>query len=81
MLAVLGFFLMKRDAKKGRRSSEEEVLSQKTVENVAALNDRFNRARYQEEDKKSETSTHYGSELLQDPSLSVSECYAGGTGE
>ena len=36
-----------------RRSSpkdEDELLSQKTVENVFDLNDRFNRARYQDKD-------------------------------
>ena len=33
-------------------AKEEELLSERTVENVLDLNDRFNRARYMEEDDK-----------------------------
>ena len=51
VLAIIGFFQKKRDAKKGARSPEEDdILSQKTVENVLDLNDLFNRARYQGKD-------------------------------
>lgn len=50
VLALIGFFLRRRDIKKGLVSPEEEVLSQKTAENVLDLNDRFNRARYMDED-------------------------------
>ena len=52
VLAIIGLFLRRRDAKKGLRSDGEEVLSRKTVENAADLNDRFIRARYQDEDGK-----------------------------
>ena len=50
VLAIIGFFQKRRDAKKGLLSPEEEVLSQKTVDNVLDLNDHFNRARYQDKD-------------------------------
>ena len=51
VLAIIGFFQKRRDAKKGVLSPEEdEILSMKTAENVADLNDRFNRARYQDKD-------------------------------
>lgn len=50
VLAILGFFLKRRDAKNGIGSGEEEVLSQKAVSNVADLNDEFNRARYMDQD-------------------------------
>ena len=50
VLAILGFFLKRRDAKNGIDSGEEEVLSQKAVSNVADLNDDFNRARYMDQD-------------------------------
>lgn len=50
VLAILGFFLRRRDVKMGRISPEEEALSQKTVNNVADLNDDFNRARYMDQD-------------------------------
>ena len=49
LLAILGFFLKRRDAR-GAAPSEEEVLSQKTLSNVADLNDDFNRARYMDQD-------------------------------
>ena len=52
VLAILGFFLQKRDARKGHALPEEDVLSQKTVENVADLNDLFNRARAMDQDGK-----------------------------
>ena len=50
VLAILGFFLKRRDAKKNGPSDEEEVLSQKVVSNVTDLNDNFNRARYMDQD-------------------------------
>ena len=50
VLAILGFFLKRRDAKNGIDAGEEEVLSQKAVSNVADLNYDFNRARYMDED-------------------------------
>ena len=50
VLAIIGFFQKRRDAKKGLLSPEDEVLSQKTVDNVLDLNDHFNRARYQDKD-------------------------------
>ncbi len=51
VLGIIGLFLKKRDVKKGVCSPEEdELLSTKTVENVLDLNDRFNRARYQDQD-------------------------------
>ena len=52
VLAILDFFLKKRDAKMGYTSPEEDALSQKTVINVADLNDDFNRARYMDQDGK-----------------------------
>jgi len=53
VLAIVGFFLKRRDAKTGRVSpDEDEVLSQKTVDNVNDLADCFNRARYQDQDSK-----------------------------
>ena len=52
VLAILGFFLKKRDAKKGYAAPDEDVLSQKVVSNVADLNDWFSRARYMDEDGK-----------------------------
>ena len=50
VLAILGFFLKRRNAKNGIDAGEEEVLSQKAVSNVADLNDDFNRARYMDRD-------------------------------
>ena len=54
VLAVLGYFLTRRDAARraAGNSGEDELLSQKTVDNVHDLNDRFNRARYMDEDGK-----------------------------
>ncbi len=53
VLAIIGFFLKKRDAKKAPNApEEEEILSQKTVSNVADLNDWFNRARSMDQDGK-----------------------------
>ena len=48
VLGVIGFFVKKRGA---RQVPEEEVLSEKTVSNVADLNDLFNRARYMDQDE------------------------------
>lgn len=53
LLALIGFFLRRRDIKEGLVSpDEEEGLTQKAVDNVNDLNDRFNRARYMDEDGK-----------------------------
>ncbi len=54
VLALIGWLQAKREkAKNGAASPEEEdILSQKTVDNVHDLNDRFNRARYMDEDGK-----------------------------
>ncbi len=51
VLAIIGFFLKRRDAKRGE-ASPEEVLSQQVVGNVADLNDHFNRARFMDQDGK-----------------------------
>lgn len=51
VLALVGWIQRKRNAAKGKADpAEEEFLSEKTVENVADLNDRFNRARYMDRD-------------------------------
>ena len=50
VLALIGFFLRRRDIRMGLASPDEESLSRKAVDNVNALNDRFNRARYMDED-------------------------------
>ncbi len=53
VLAAVGFWMARRAKKKGEDFPEqEEVLSEKTVGNVQDLNDRFNRARYMDEDGK-----------------------------
>ena len=49
LLAILGFFLKRKDIR-GGTAQEEDVLSQKTISNVADLNDDFNRARYMDQD-------------------------------
>ena len=49
LLAILGFFLKRKDRRDGA-AQEEEVLSQKTLSNVADLNDDFNRARFMDQD-------------------------------
>ena len=51
LLAILGFFLKRRDVRDGA-DQEEDVLSQRTVGNVADLNDDFNRARYMDQGGK-----------------------------
>ena len=51
VLAVIGYFLRKQEAKKGPIPPEEdEILSMKTVENVADLNGIATRARYMDKD-------------------------------
>ena len=52
LLAVLGYFLQRRDAREDPSAQEEEgvVFSEKIVGNVHDLNDQFNRARYMDED-------------------------------
>ena len=47
VLAVIGYLQTRRSP---ADKAEDEVLSQKTVDNVLALNDHFNRARYQDKD-------------------------------
>ena len=51
-LAVLGYFLKRRDAREGPSAQEEtdEVFSEKIIGNVHDLNVQFNRARYMDED-------------------------------
>ena len=51
LLAILGFFLKRKDVRDGA-DQEEDVLSQRTVGNVADLNDHFNRARSMDRDGK-----------------------------
>ena len=55
LLAVIGWFQRKRNAAQGAAGpagQEDGALSEKTVENVHDLNDRFNRARYMDKDGK-----------------------------
>ena len=54
-LGGIGLWQAKRERGKNtsdpaRQGDTEDLLSEKTLENVLALNDRFNRARYQEKD-------------------------------
>ena len=53
VLAVIGWIQRKRNAAKGETDPAEQEagpLSEKTVENVHDLRDRFNRARYMDKD-------------------------------
>ena len=50
VLGVIGLGLKRRD-----RENAEDILPEKTLENVADLNDRFNRARYQDDDREQNT--------------------------
>ena len=54
LLAILGLCLKRRDDREDPSAREEAPapLSEKSVENVQDLNDRFNRARYMDEDGK-----------------------------
>ncbi len=54
LLAILGFFLVRRDKKMNPSAREEEAefFSERAVGNVQDLNDRFNRARYMDQDGK-----------------------------
>lgn len=54
ILAILGFFLKRRDARRDPSAREEEsaFFSEKELGNVQDLNDHFNRARYMDEDGK-----------------------------
>ena len=52
LLALIGGIIAWRRAAKGEAPQENDVLSEETVDNVLNLNDRFNRARYQDEDGK-----------------------------
>ncbi|MBQ6273563.1 MAG: hypothetical protein IJK63_05005 [Oscillospiraceae bacterium] len=47
VLAVIGYLQTRRSP---ADKAGDEVLSQKTVDNVLDLNDHFNRARYQDKD-------------------------------
>lgn len=51
-LAIVGFLLRKREIMKNGAApaQEDEILNQKTLDNVLDLRDRFNRARYMERD-------------------------------
>ena len=54
LLAILGFFLVRRDKKMNPSAREEDpaLLSERAVGNVQDLNDRFNRPRYMDQDGK-----------------------------
>ena len=52
LLGIVGWAMAKRKAAKKGASADDQVLSEKTVKNVLDLNDRFNRARYMDEDGK-----------------------------
>ena len=51
-LGVLGWLLSRRDKKRGTAPGADAALSEETVENVNALNDPFDRARYMDRDGK-----------------------------
>jgi hypothetical protein len=52
LLGIVGWAVARRNAAKKGASADDQVLSEKTVNNVSDLNDRFNRARYMDEDGK-----------------------------
>ena len=52
LLGIVGWAVARRNAAKKGASTDDQVLSEKTVNNVSDLNDRFNRARYMDEDGK-----------------------------
>ena len=52
LLGIVGWAVARRKAAKKGASVDDQVLSEKTVNNVLDLNDRFNRARYMDEDGK-----------------------------
>lgn len=55
VLGIIGLIMIRRDRKKNKTVPSEqdgEVLPIKTVENVMDLSDRFNRARYMDQDGK-----------------------------
>ena len=54
VLAIVGYFLKKQEAKKNpsARIEDEPFLSEEEVGNVHNLNDQFNRARYMDKDGK-----------------------------
>ena len=54
LLGIVGWAVARRNAAKKCASADDQdqVLSEKTVNNVSDLNDRFNRARYMDEDGK-----------------------------
>lgn len=52
LLGIVGWAVARRNAAKKGASADDQVLSEKTVNNVLDLNDRFNRARYMDEDGK-----------------------------
>ena len=51
-LGVLGWLLSRRDKKRGTAPGADTALPEETLENVAALNDQFDRARYMDRDGK-----------------------------
>lgn len=54
LLGIVGWIVSKRNAgRKGSGSDQaDEILPEKTVNNVLGVRDRFNRARYMDEDGK-----------------------------
>ena len=54
LLGIVGWAMARRKAAQKDASAHEQdqVLSEKTVNNVLDVNDRFNRARYMDEDGK-----------------------------
>ncbi len=52
LLGIVGWAVARRNAAKKGASADDQVLSEKTANNVSDLNDRFNRARYMDEDGK-----------------------------
>ena len=50
VLGVVGLVQLKTAKKGNGKQNEESVLPERIVENVNDLNDRFNRARYQDKD-------------------------------
>ena len=51
-LGILGWWISKRDKTRGTSPGADAALPEETLENVAALNDQFDRARYMDRDGK-----------------------------
>ena len=57
VLGIVGLVMRLRAAKKGTPANDaedDEIIPMKTLENVQSINDRFNRARYMQEDEAKE---------------------------